>query len=73
MSKVFRSSADSRHSWAVPLGAFVVVRESVTLAHPTGFRTRGEFGFKLSLWCFAFLNCTKSTKYEALEKNAISR
>jgi hypothetical protein len=28
----------------------VVARESVTLAHPTGIRTRDGFGFKLSLW-----------------------
>ena len=28
----------------------------------------GGFGFKLSLWRFTFLNYTKSTKYEALEK-----
>ena len=46
---------------------------TMTLAHPTGNRTCGEFGFKLSLWCFTFLNYTKSTKYEALEKNAVSR
>src|SRR6266404_6250707 len=56
-----------------PLRAFGVVRESVTLAHPTGIRTCGKFGFKLSLWRFTFLNYTKSTKYEALEKNAVSR
>jgi hypothetical protein len=58
---------------AVPLRALGVVRESVTLAHPTGIRTWGGFGFKLSLWRFTFLNYTKSTKYEALEKNAVSR
>jgi hypothetical protein len=56
-----------------PLRAFGVVRESVTLAHPTGIRTCGKFGFKLSLWRFTFPNYTKSTKYEALEKNAVSR
>ena len=50
-----------------------VVRESVTLAHPTGIRTWGEFDFKLSVWRFTFLNYTKSTKYEALEKNAVSK
>jgi hypothetical protein len=50
-----------------------VAREFVTLAHPTGIRTWGEFGFKLYLWRFTFLNYTKLTKYEALEKNAVSR
>jgi hypothetical protein len=44
----------------------------VTLAHPTGIRTWSEFGFKLSFWRFTFLNYTKSTKYEALEKNEVS-
>ena len=57
----------------MPLRALGVVRESVTLAHPTGIRSWGEFGFKLSLWRFTFLNYTKSTKSEALEKNAVSR
>jgi hypothetical protein len=35
-------------------------------------RTWGEFGFKLYRWRFTFLNYTKLTKYEALEKNAVS-
>jgi hypothetical protein len=39
-------SISPRTSWAVG----VVARESVTLAHPTGIRTRDGFGFKLSLW-----------------------
>ena len=49
------------------------VGEPVTLAQSTGIRTWGEFGLKLCLWRFAFLNYTKLTKYEALEKNAVSR
>jgi hypothetical protein len=57
----------------VELKGFGIVREPVTLAHPTGIRTWGEFGFKFYLWRFAFLNYTKLTKYEALEKNAVSR
>src|ERR1700676_1300962 len=47
--------------------------ESVTLAHPTETRTEADFDFKLCLWSFTFLNCTKPTKYEALEKNAFSK
>src|SRR5450755_1402397 len=46
---------------------------SVTLAHPTEPRTEVDFDFKLCLWRFTFLNRTKPTKYEALEKNAFSR
>ena len=48
------------------------MEHSVTLAHPTGIRTWCEFGFKLSLWRFTFRNYTKSTWYEASEKNAVS-
>jgi hypothetical protein len=47
--------------------------DSVTLAHPTETRTEADFDFKLCLWRFTFLNRTKPTKYEALEKNAVSR
>jgi hypothetical protein len=47
--------------------------DSVTLARPTVTRTEANFDFKLCLWRFAFLNRTKPTKYEALEKNAVSR
>src|ERR1700738_4803179 len=46
--------------------------ESVTLAHPTEARTEADFDFKLCLWRCTFLNRTKPTKYEALEKNAVS-
>jgi len=70
---VFRSSADSRHFWTVSLKGDGVVGEPVTLAQSTGIRTQGEFGLKLCLWRFTFLNYTKLTKYEALENNAISR
>jgi transposase InsO family protein len=35
-------------------------------------RTEVEFDRKLSLWRFTFLNRTKPTKYEALEKDAFS-
>ena len=69
-ANVFCSSANSGHSWAVTLRAH---RESVTLAHPTQIRTEAGFDFKLCLWRFTFLNRTKPTKYEALEKNAVSR
>ena len=54
------------------LKGFGAVGEPVTLAQSTGIRTWGEFGLKLCLWRFAFLNYTKLAKYEALEKNAVS-
>jgi hypothetical protein len=73
VSKCFPLFRDSRHFWTVRLKGFGVVGEPVTLAHPTGIRTWGEFGLKLCLWRFTFLNYTKLTKYEALEKNAVSR
>jgi hypothetical protein len=57
----------------VPLRAFGVVESLLLSLIQQGFRTWGEFGFKLSLWRFTFLNYTKSTKYEALEKNAATR
>jgi hypothetical protein len=57
----------------VPLGVFSVAREPVTLVHPIGIRTWGELGFKLPLWRLTFQNYTKSKKYEALKKNAVSR
>jgi hypothetical protein len=43
-----------------------------TLAR-TVTRTEADFDFKLCLWRFTFLNRTKPTKYETLEKNAVSR
>ena len=55
------------------LKGFGAVGEPVTLAQSTGIRTWGEFGLKLCLWRFTFLNYTKLTQYEALEKNAVSR
>ena len=44
----------------------------VALARPTEIRTRGDGRHKMSLWPFTFLNYTKMTRYEALEKNAVS-
>jgi hypothetical protein len=73
MTNVVRSSPNSGNSWAVPLRGPGVARVFVTLGHPTGIRTWGELRFKLPLWRFTFPNYTKSTKYEALEKNAVSR
>ena len=35
--------------------------------------TLGNLHDKLSLWPLAFLNYTKTSKYEALEKNAFSK
>jgi hypothetical protein len=42
------------------------------LAHPREIRTPANLRSKLSLSPFTFLNYTKTTKYEALEKNAVS-
>ncbi len=44
----------------------------VALAGPREIRTPGHLRCKLSLWPLTFRNYTKLTKYEALEKNAVS-
>jgi hypothetical protein len=44
----------------------------VALARPREIRTPRHLRCKLSLWPLIFLNYTKMTKYEALEKNAVS-
>jgi hypothetical protein len=44
----------------------------VALARPSEIRTLKNPRCKLSLWPLTFLNYTKMTKYEALEKNAVS-
>src|SRR5438876_12403225 len=69
---VFRSSASSGHPGRCR-GELSVLLESqlLSLIQP-GFEP-GRVWFQVVLWCFTFLNYTKSTKYEALEKNAVSR
>jgi hypothetical protein len=47
-------------------------RGCVALARPREIRTAGIVRCKLLLSPFTFLNYTKWTKYEALEKNAVS-
>jgi hypothetical protein len=44
----------------------------VALARSREIRTLGNMRCELSLWPLTFLNYTKMTKYEALEKNAVS-
>jgi hypothetical protein len=44
----------------------------VALARPREIRTLRNLRCELSLWPLTFLNYTKKTKYEALEKNAVS-
>jgi hypothetical protein len=45
----------------------------VALARSRGIRTCGKFHCKFLLSPFTFLNYTKKTRYEALEKNAFSK
>ena len=47
--------------------------EPVALALPTEIRTLTDPRSKLLLWPIHFLNYTKTTKYEALEKSAVSQ
>src|SRR5229473_2878790 len=44
----------------------------VALARSREIRTLRNLRCELSLWPLTFLNYTKMTKYEALEKNAVS-
>ena len=44
----------------------------VALARAREIRTLSNWRCKSSLWQLAFLNHTETTKYEALEKNAVS-
>jgi hypothetical protein len=57
--------------WSGPLKAHVV-RETVTLARRRKIRTLSKLQRKLLRSPFGFQNCTKMTKYEALEKNVVS-
>ena len=52
--------------------AFRVWSTLVALARPREIRTLKNQRCKLPLWPLTFLNYTKMTKYEALEKNAVS-
>jgi hypothetical protein len=54
-----------------PLKA-LVVREAVTLARRRKIRTLCKLHRKLLRSPLSFQNCTKLTKYEALEKNVVS-
>ena len=57
--------------WSGPLKAHVV-RETVTLARRRKIRTLSKLQRKLLRSPFGFQNCTKMTKYEALEKKVVS-
>jgi hypothetical protein len=48
------------------------LRFSVTLAPPKKIQTRRKRRRKMRLSRFTFLNYTKMTRYEALEKNVVS-
>jgi hypothetical protein len=71
MSSAFPPMADI--PGAAPLKAHGVVRKAITLAYQRKIRTPKNFQRKLLRSPFSFQNCTKPTKYEALEKNAVSK
>jgi hypothetical protein len=56
----------------VPLKAHGVVREAITRLSKKDSNPR-NLQRKLLRSPFSFQNCTKLTKYEALEKNAVSK
>ena len=66
MSSAFPPMADI--PGAAPLKAHGVVRKAITLAYQRKIRTPKNFQRKLLRSPFSFQNCTKPTKYEALEK-----
>src|SRR5258708_25515901 len=65
MTNVSRSTADSGHSRLVRF-------EAVTLARRRKIRTMSKLERKLLRSPLGFQNCTKTAKYEALEKNVVS-
>src|SRR5258708_21068643 len=65
MTNVSRSTADSGHSRLVRF-------EAVTLARRREIRTLSKLERKLLRSPLGFQNCTKTAKYEALEKNVVS-
>ena len=69
----FWSSNQSPRSPVHALTAPVLFESLLLSLIQLWIRTWSEFGFQLSLWRFTFLKHTKSTKYEALEKNIDSR
>jgi hypothetical protein len=73
MQNVFRSSADRDIPGRCGRKDSVLLESLLLSLIRQGFEPWREFGFKLYLWRFTFLNYTKLTKYEALEKNAVSR
>jgi hypothetical protein len=69
---VFRSSADSGHSWARPLRALGEVRGLLLSLVGERFEPLSKLQRKLLRSPLGFQNCAKAAKYEALEKNVVS-